>query len=55
MVLTMDRLIDAITPALAVRNTAQARARAETNAARDDARLIADDVAKQIARDDHTI
>lgn len=36
--------IDTITPVLPVRNAAQARARAETNAAGDDAPLIADDV-----------
>lgn len=37
----MSRLINAIAPVLAVRNPAQARAGAETNAAREDARLDA--------------
>jgi hypothetical protein len=51
----VDGLINAITPALAVRDTAQARAGAEADTAGDDASFVADDIAEQIAGDDDAV
>lgn len=52
---TMNRLIYTITPTLPIRNPAQTRRRAQPDGARDRARLITDDVAEQITRDQHAV
>ena len=51
----MNRLINAIALALAVRNPAQTGTRQQADAPGDDRRLVADDVAKQVAGDNNTI
>ena len=51
----MNGLVDAIHLCLSVRYTAQTRARQQSQASRDDARLVADDVAKEIARHNDTV
>ncbi len=47
----MDWLIDTIAPALSIRNTTQACTWQQTNASWDHARLITDDISKQVAGD----
>lgn len=51
----MDGLVDAIALALAIGDTAQARAGQQADAAGDDAGLVRDNVAKQVARDDDAV
>lgn len=51
----MDGLVDTIALALAVRDAAQARAGQQADAAGDDAGLVGDDVAKQVAGDDDAV
>lgn len=51
----MDRLVDTVDLALAVRDTAQTSGGQQTQGARDDAGLITDDVSKQVARDNDTV
>lgn len=51
----MDRLINTIALAFAVRNTAQASAGKQTDAARNDGSLVADDVTEQVAGDDNAV
>lgn len=53
--LTMNRLINTITPALPIGNAAQTRRRTQANGARDGAGLVADDIAEQVARDEHAV
>lgn len=53
--LTVDRLVDAVAPALAVGDSAQTSAGAETDAAGDDAGLVADNVAEEVAGDDDAV
>lgn len=55
ILLTVNGLVDAIALALAIRNAAQAGAGQQANAAWDDAGLVADDVAKQVTRDDDAV
>lgn len=52
---TVNRLVDTINLGLSVRNTAQARAGQETERAGDNARLITDDVAEQVAGDNDAV
>lgn len=54
-ILTVDGLVNSVAPALAVGDTAQARAGAEADTAGDDAGLVADDVAEQVAGDDDAV
>lgn len=51
----MNRLVNTIALALAIREATQTGTRKQTNASWDDTRLIADDVTKQIARHDDAI
>lgn len=51
----MNRLIDAIALPLPIRNTTQAGTRQQSNATRNNRRLVADNVAKQVTRDNHTV
>lgn len=53
--LTVNGLVNAIALALAIWQTAQASTRKETNAARDNAGFVADNVAKQVASHDDTV
>lgn len=53
--LTVDRLVDAIALALAVGKTTQGGAGQQTNAAWDNAGLVADDVTKQVAGHDDAV
>ena len=51
----MNRLIDAVALAIAVRDAAQAGTGQQTDAARDDGSLVADDVTEQVAGNDDTV
>lgn len=51
----MDGLVDAVAAALAVGDAAEAGAGQEADAAGDDAGLVADDVAKEVAGDDDAV
>lgn len=51
----MDRLVDAVALALAIRKTTQTGTGQQANAARNDTRLITDDVAKQVAGHDNAV
>lgn len=51
----MDRLVDTVHAALAVGNTAQTGTGQKTQGAGDDTRLVADDIAKQVAGDNDTV
>jgi hypothetical protein len=54
-VLTVNRLINAVAPALAIRDAPQTGTGQQADAARNHRRLVADDVAEQVAREDNTI
>lgn len=51
----MNRLINSIALALPIRDTAQTSTRQQSNAARDNARLVTDDVTKQIASNNNSV
>lgn len=51
----VDGLVDPVAQAFAVGHAAQARRGQETQASRDHARLVGDDVAEQVARDDDAV
>jgi hypothetical protein len=53
--LTVDGLIDAVALALSVRRCGERSARQETERAGDDGGLVGDDVAEQVAGDNHTV
>ena len=53
--LTMNRLIDTIALVLPIRNTTQTRTWQQTNASGDYARLVTNDVSKQVAGNHNTI
>lgn len=51
----MNRLVDAVAPALAVGDAAQRGGREEAERSGDDGRLVGDDVAEEVARDDDAV
>lgn len=51
----MNRLVDAVTFALAIWQSTETGTGQQTNAARDDTGLIADNVTKQVARHDYSV
>lgn len=51
----MDRLVDSVTLALSIGNSAQTCARQQSDATGDHTRLVRDDISKQIARDNHAV
>lgn len=51
----MNWLIDAVALALAVRDPTQTGARQQSNAPRNNRRLVTDDIAKEVARNHHTV
>src|SRR5262249_20144536 len=52
---TVNRLIDTIDAALAVRNPAQTSTGKQSKRTGDNASLVADDIAKEVARDDNPV
>lgn len=52
---TVNRLVNAIAPALPIRNTTQTRTGAQANATRDNTRLVTNNITEQVTRDHNTV